>query len=126
MPPNPFDALTTGSFSVEIDTHKIGTFTGVEGLSAKVNIEQRQEGGNNDFIHQFPSYITHGILKLSRAAGFTTSQVGSWMRDMGVSAGSMGSSRGTAIVMALSDWLGTPMFGYKIDGVRLISYSAPS
>ncbi|MCZ9336550.1 phage tail protein, partial [Streptomyces sp. TRM76130] len=46
------DPGSTIWFTLSIDGQSLGYWNGCEGLSSQVEIEQRQEGGNNGFVWQ--------------------------------------------------------------------------
>ena len=60
------DPAVTVCFSVQVDRHDLGAFTGCDGLGCEVTVEQREEGGNNGFVHQLPGRIRYSNVKLSR------------------------------------------------------------
>ncbi|HKE97450.1 MAG TPA: phage tail protein, partial [Actinomycetes bacterium] len=53
------DPAVTVCFTVEIDGKDLGAFTGCEGLGMEVVVEQREEGGNNGFVHQLPGRMKY-------------------------------------------------------------------
>jgi phage tail-like protein len=76
------DPALTMCFSVEIDGHSLGLFTGCEGLGCEVEIEQREEGGNNEFVHMLPVRIKYSNVKLTRALNDDSKLVASWFASM--------------------------------------------
>lgn len=60
------DPGSTIFFTLTIDGESLGFFNGCEGLSSQVEIEQRQEGGNNGFVWQLPSRVTFSTIRLTR------------------------------------------------------------
>ena len=65
--PRDLDPGSTIYFTLTIDGESLGYFNGCEGLSSTVEIEHRQEGGNNGFVWQFPSRVTFSNIRLTRA-----------------------------------------------------------
>ena len=76
------DPAVSVCFKVEIDACKLGTFTACEGIGCEVTIEQREEGGNNDFIHQLPGRIKYSNVKLTRPVNADTAEVAKWFATM--------------------------------------------
>jgi phage tail-like protein len=60
---NPYFAY---NFLVEIDGLITGGFMEVSGLESEIQLEPYEEGGQNDFVHQFPTRTTHPNLVLSK------------------------------------------------------------
>jgi phage tail-like protein len=59
--------LPTISFEVKLPTAvKIGYFTEVSGLSAEVEFQTYNEGGNNEFVHHLPTRVKYPNLVLKR------------------------------------------------------------
>lgn len=67
-PASPGDPwLTSGAhFILEIDGVPIGTFTEVSGLTAEIDIDKIEEGGQNQFVHQFPGRMSWPNITLKR------------------------------------------------------------
>ena len=47
------------NFLVELDGLVTGGFMEVSGLESELELESYQEGGQNDYVHQFPTRITY-------------------------------------------------------------------
>lgn len=69
-------------FSVKIDKHDLGAFTSCDGLGCEVVIEQREEGGNQRFIHQLPGRLKFTNVKLTRPINGDTQKVAEWFAGM--------------------------------------------
>jgi phage tail-like protein len=69
-------------FKVEIDSKTLGVFTSCEGLGCEVVMEQREEGGNNFFVHQLPVRLKYTNIKLTRPLDHDSEQVAKWFADM--------------------------------------------
>ena len=83
-------------FVVELDDINLGAFTSCEGLGIEVVTEQREEGGNNQFVWQLPSRFKYPNIKLTRPLTADTKEVARWfatMIDGGRKAGGTGSIR---------------------------------
>lgn len=76
------DAAVSVCFSVRIDRHDLGTFTACDGLGCEVVIEQREEGGNQFFVHQLPGRLKYSNVKLTRAVNADTEKVARWFASM--------------------------------------------
>jgi phage tail-like protein len=73
------DPAVSVCFVVELDDIKLGAFSSCEGLGAEVVLEQREEGGNNDFVWQLPTRVKYPNIKLSRPLTKDTAQVAEWI-----------------------------------------------
>lgn len=56
------DPFPVFNFAVEIEGLLVGGFSEVSGLRSEIQVEDYQEGGVNDFIHQLPARTTHANL----------------------------------------------------------------
>ncbi len=67
-PADPGDPWLTGAqrFLLEIDSVPIGSFTEVSGLSAEIDLEQIEEGGQNQYAHRVPGRMTWPNIVLKR------------------------------------------------------------
>jgi phage tail-like protein len=72
------DPAVSVAFWVQIDGQELGYFTSCEGLGMEVVIEQREEGGNNDFVWQLPTRAKYSNIKLSRPLTKDTEKVTNW------------------------------------------------
>ncbi|MGH4036141.1 phage tail protein [Actinomycetota bacterium Odt1-20B] len=90
------DPGSTIWFSLSIDGESLGYFNGCEGLSSQVEVEQRQEGGNNGFVWQFPSRVTFSTIRLTRPLTPDTTKVAKWISSV-----QTGIKRPTAEITAL-------------------------
>jgi phage tail-like protein len=77
------DPALSACFSVQVDGQDLGTFTACEGLGAEVVLEQREEGGNNEFVHQLPVRIKYPNVKLTRPLNSDSAKVAEWFAKMG-------------------------------------------
>ena len=53
-------------FELDIQGHAVGYFTEVSGLSAEVEFQTYNEGGNNEFVHHLPTRVKYPNLVLKR------------------------------------------------------------
>lgn len=84
----PTDPATTMRFDVTIDDVEIGSFLGLDGLSAQYEVKAYAEGGENGFVHQLPGRLSYGTVKLTRPV--ISSPQGNpltrWFRDLSLGA----------------------------------------
>jgi len=107
-------------FNVEIDHHRLGLFTSCDGLGCEIVLEQREEGGNNLFIHQLPVRFKYSNIKLSRPLDSDSAEVANWFGSMkGVL------ERTTGHITALTAEL-KPMATWHLDGVIPVRWQGPS
>jgi phage tail-like protein len=67
------DPYLACNFVVELGSLIAGGFMEVSGLESEVQMESYEEGGVNDYVHQFPNQVTYPNLVLSR--GLTDAEV---------------------------------------------------
>jgi len=90
------DPGSTIYFKLTIDGQNLGLFNGCEGLSSEVQVEQREEGGNNGFVWQLPSRVTFSSIRLTRPLTPDTAKVAAWISSVAT-----GVQRPTAQIAAL-------------------------
>lgn len=114
------DPATTVCFAVTVDGIELGSFNSCEGLGAEVVIEQREEGGNNAFVHQLPTRLKYPNIKLSRPLTPETQKVTAWFRSMNT-----GVTRKTGQIVAMrSD--GTVVARWGLIGIVPVRWTGPS
>lgn len=70
-------------YGVRVDnSFDLGSFTQVDGLSFEVVVEQREEGGQNRFVHQLPGRFKYPNLKLVRPLDAQSQQTKQWFATM--------------------------------------------
>lgn len=82
MPDVLSDPAITVCFTVKIDGQDLGAFSQCDGLACEVAIEQREEGGNNLFVHQLPGRMKYTNIKLTRPINGDTEKVARWLAGM--------------------------------------------
>jgi len=107
-------------FAVAIDGHDIGTFTKCDGLGLEVEVERREEGGNNEYVHQLPKRITYTNVKLTRTFGPDSEKLARWFGRM-----TSGADRTTAEIRALGPD-GSTIATWSLNGVMPVRWSGPS
>jgi phage tail-like protein len=114
------DPAVTVCFKVKIDGKDLGAFTGCDGLGVEVTIEQREEGGNNSFIHQLPGRVKYTNIKLTRPVNTDTRLIAEWFASM-----TTGVTRTTAEIVAMTGD-GNPVITYSLHGVFPVRWTGPS
>src|SRR6266480_1404514 len=84
-------------FMVNIKAVDLGAFSTCEGLSIEVQTEDREEGGNNGFVHKLPVRMKYSNIKLSRPIGPDSKNITKWFAGMAT-----GIVRKTAHITALT------------------------
>jgi phage tail-like protein len=107
-------------FQVTVDGHELGVFTSVDGLGVEVVLEQREEGGNNDFVYQLPVRLKYSNIKLSRPIDDQSKDVAKWFAGM---SGKV--ERSSAEITALSAD-GKSVTSWKLKGVIPVRWTGPS
>lgn len=82
MPDATADAAVAVCFAVRIDGHDMGAFTSCDGLAFEVQVEQREEGGNNAFVHQLPGRVKFTNIKFTRPINGDSKQLANWFASM--------------------------------------------
>jgi phage tail-like protein len=114
------DPAITVCFSVTVDGNDLGSFNSCDGLGAEVVIEQREEGGNNAFVHQLPTRVKYSNIKLSRPLTSQTEKVTAWIRSMNT-----GVKRKTGQIVAMRGD-GTVVARWGLSGVVPVRWTGPS
>ena len=114
------DPALSVCFAVTIDQHDLGAFMTCEGLSVEVTVEQREEGGNNLYVHQLPGRIKYTNVKLTRPVNAESAKVRDWLASM-----SNGVTRTTAEITALSSD-GQKVASWGLTGVFPVKWQGPS
>jgi phage tail-like protein len=114
------DPAVTVCFKVKIDGKNLGAFTGCDGLGCEVTVEQREEGGNNAFVHQLPGRVKYTNIKLTRPVNADTRLIAEWFASM-----TTGVTRTTAEIVALTGD-GDPVVSYSLRGVFPVRWTGPS
>lgn len=114
------DPAITVAFAVTVDGIELGSFNSCDGLGIEVVIEQREEGGNNTFVHQLPTRLKYPNIKLSRPLTSETEKVAQWFQSM-----STGVTRKTGQIVAMrAD--GSVVARWGLTGVVPVRWSGPS
>ncbi len=114
------DPALSVCFSVTIDQHDLGAFMTCEGLAVEVTVEQREEGGNNLYVHQLPGRIKYTNVKFTRPVNAESAKVRDWLASM-----SNGVTRTTAEITALTSD-GKKVASWGLTGVFPVKWQGPS
>ncbi|MGW6457700.1 phage tail protein [Streptomyces sp. NPDC055078] len=114
------DPGSTIWFTLSIDGESLGFFNGCEGLSSQVEIEHRQEGGNNGFVWALPTRVTYSTIRLTRPLTPDTAKVARWISSV-----QTGIRRPTAQIAALrAD--GSQVARWGLVDVLPVSWTGPT
>jgi phage tail-like protein len=84
--PNPHnDPALASWFKVEIsapDVKALGTFSTCEGIGCEIVTEEREEGGNNDYVQRFPVRVKYPNVKLGRVLDHQSELIAKWIATM--------------------------------------------
>ncbi|MGG6263457.1 phage tail protein [Leptolyngbya sp. AN03gr2] len=62
----PHDPYSACNFWVEVGGLVVGGFSSVKGLESSITMKSYEEGGVNNFVHQFPETTSYSNIVLSR------------------------------------------------------------
>jgi phage tail-like protein len=107
-------------FKVKIDGQELGLWNSFEGLGMETTIETREEGGNNQFIHQLPGRLKYSNVKISRPVGPDSSKVAQWLSSMATAV-----RRTTASITAIGPD-NKEIVSWSLDGVVPVKWTGPA
>jgi len=113
------DPAVAVCFTVKIDNHELGAFTQCDGLGCEIVVEQREEGGNNLFVHQLPGRIKYSNVKLTRPVNADTEKVARWIASLATQV-----KRTSAEIAAMSQD-GTKVAAWSLEGVIPVKWTGP-
>jgi len=123
------DPAVAAFFMVTIDEQRysLGSFTACDGIGCEVVIEQREEGGNNAFVHQLPGRVKYSNVKLTRAVGPDTAKIANWFALLAANDSDTIDVKGrpTAHIVAMTA-AGTPVWTWVLMGVVPVRWTGPS
>lgn len=122
MPDLTGDPAVAMCFKVTIDKgESLGLFSSCEGLGLEVVLEQREEGGNNGFVHQLPVRVKYTNVKLTRPINADSSKVAEWFASM---KGTV--KRSTAAISAMTAKDEHVIATWTLEGVIPVRWQGPS
>jgi phage tail-like protein len=107
-------------FYVTVDAMDIGTWTECSGLSAKYDVDDYEEGGQNRFVHKLPGRLKYTNAKLKRAVDADSAKVARWFSSLAKTG-----ARSTASITAYDGDLEV-MATWGLVDVIPVSWSGPS
>jgi phage tail-like protein len=107
------------NFLVEIEGLLVGGFNEVTGLSVETEVEQYQEGGNNDFVHQLAGRTKYPNLVLKR--GLTDIEA-LWSWHQKTAKGTIDRKNGTIYLL---DKMRLPAMWWNFTDAYPIKWSGP-
>lgn len=121
------DPAVSVCFVVSIDSMGLGAFNSCEGLGCEVVIEQREEGGNNDFVWQLPTRIKYPNIKLSRPLTKETETVAQWFAQAarGIGKRSAKANTKTGVIQAMTGD-GDVVASWELLDVVPVRWTGPS
>ena len=120
MPDMTSDPAVSISFTVTIDGHDLGAFMTCDGLALEIQVEQREEGGNNSYVHMLPGRVKFSNVKFTRPVNGDSGKVRSWLASM-----TRQVRRTTAEITACTAD-GTKVASWGLTGVIPVRWSGPS
>lgn len=107
-------------FTVVIDGRNLGTFQKCEGLGVSVTVEEREEGGNNFFVHQLAGRLRYTNVTFTRYINGDTQRVAEWFASMAT-----GVKRTTALISAMTPKL-DKIATWGLVGVIPVKWTGPT
>lgn len=117
-----FEPAVSVCFLVTIDNQQnsLGRFYSCEGLGCEMVLEQREEGGTNDFVWQLPTRLKYSNIKLSRPVGPDTAMIAAWFAKMNAS------YQPTTAVIAALNLSFVQVAAWSLEGVVPVRWTGPS
>jgi phage tail-like protein len=107
-------------FTVTIDKHEeLGPFTSCDGLGCDLTVEQREEGGNNGFVHQLPGRLKYSNIKLTRPITDKSSKVAAFVSKMATT------PTRTQITIQARTADGTVVCGWELNKAFPVKWTGP-
>jgi phage tail-like protein len=109
-------------FNVKVDGTELGSFTGVDGLTAEYDVQSYEEGGENGFVHKLPGRLKFQNIKVSRPLDGSSENLAAWFSALGRGEEASG---GTAHITAYNDNQEV-VAEWNVQGVCPVKYTGPS
>lgn len=107
-------------FHVTLDGVDVGMWTECSGLSAKYDVEEYAEGGQNAFTHKLPGRLKYENVTLKRGLDGDSAKVAKWFAAVGESR-----DRSTASITAYDEDL-QAVTAWTLTDVVPVSWTGPS
>jgi phage tail-like protein len=111
-------SVAGAAFLVEVLGLTLGTFSGIKGLEAQVDLLEYREGGINDVVHRLPGAMTYPNLVLTN--GLTSVAIEEWFAKT-----RLGAERHTMTVTFL-DADGDPVRAWSFAEAFPVRWSGPT
>lgn len=115
----PKDPAISLSFGVEIHGVTVATFSGCEGLDARYEAFEWQEGGDNGTVARLPGRLSYGNVQLTRAVDAESGRIAAWFSNQ-----QKKPIRQTAVI-CLYDATRTLVTSWTLEGAWPVRYSGP-
>lgn len=116
------DPAVSVCFIVRVDDHDLGAFTACDGLGLEIVVEQREEGGNNAFVHQLPGRIKYSNVKFTRPVNRDSEKVARWFATMAA----LGRVKRTNAEIIAMNASGDHVAKWSLTGVIPVKWQGPS
>lgn len=118
---NTGDPATSLRFHLHLDNQNIGWWNSFEGLGMETAIEQREEGGNNSWVHQLPTRLKFSNVKLSRPINEDSEKVAVWFMAI-----SQKVKRGATAQIKAVDGAGKIIAQWSLNDVVPVRWTGPT
>ena len=113
------DPYLSFRFLVEIQGLIVGGFSEVSGLQAETEVEEKREGGVNDYVHKLPTITKYPNITLKR--GITDSDVlWNWHQDV-----VKGKFKRRTVYIILQDSEGNEKWRWEFDDAYPVKWTGP-
>jgi phage tail-like protein len=108
-------------FHLHLDNQNIGWWNSFEGLGMDTAIEQREEGGNNAWVHQLPTRLKYSNVKLSRPINEDSEKVAVWFMAIAQKV-----KRGSTAQIKAVDGQGKVIAQWSLNDVVPVRWTGPT
>src|SRR5687768_16497233 len=108
-------------FHLHFDNQNIGWWNSFEGLGMDTAIEQREEGGNNSYVHQLPTRLKFTNVKLSRPINEDSEKVAVWFIAIAQKV-----TRGSTAQIKAVDGTGKLIAQWSLNDVVPVRWTGPT
>jgi phage tail-like protein len=109
------------AFSVLVDGHEVGLFTGVQGLQGEYEVVEWKEGGNNAYTHRLPGRRSYPNVKLTRPVDAHSAEIARWFSSFATTV-----RRGQVARIDLFDAWRRPVAHWELRDVWPVRYTGPT
>jgi phage tail-like protein len=118
---NSGDPAVSIRFHLHLDNQNIGWWNSFEGLGMETAVEQREEGGNNSWVHQLPTRLKFTNVKLSRPINQDSEKVALWFMAIAQKV-----TRGSTAQIKAVDGSGKVIAQWSLNDVVPVRWTGPS